>query len=193
MPATFVMRAAGLVLFAAILCLGEYWFRGKTQRLSAYGLIIGAGCAGGIYGFLNDLVSGTISPWYFYLFKHVPLDASLWVRAAEVGGPAGISGACVLGAIAAYVHYRRSPGMPLRAMLRGAWMPFAGAVSLSVLFPLLFRSFDPLGMSRLADHGLPPAALPALLTAWWEHLGVYAGSIAGFIAYLFRSRPNRAS
>jgi len=190
-PTGFVIRAALLLIFASAVCLGEYLLRGRTRRLRAYGLIVGAGCVGGLYGFCNDLVSGAISPHYFLLFKGVPLDAPLWARAAQVGGPAGISTGCVLGAIAAYVAHRRTPAMPLRAMLRGAWMPVALGILFSILFPLLFRSFDPLNLSRLTKHGLSPMMLPSVLTTWWEHLGVYTGSGLGFVIYLTYSRPRQ--
>lgn len=81
-----------LILFLLMgLAVGvDYWRNPKRPtKLQEYLFLIVAGFTGAGFGIVNDQITCTLSPAYFYYFKNIPYSSSFRWQVSEVGFEAG--------------------------------------------------------------------------------------------------------
>lgn len=176
-------RVAALVALMVAVAGAEVVIRGRNAtRWKEYGFVLGAGLAAGLFGLANDLVTSSISPDYFVLAKGLPVD-SLPQSAGLLGFQAGFSAGAIAAAFCVYIATRssRRPAFSLGRLAFLAWRPFALAVALAVLLPLLFSRFDPLDFEAMLAPILTPPQIGRFIRVWWIHGGLYLGLLTGVL------------
>ena len=88
----FHWRLITLLAILALVATYETCVLRKTVRLKEYATLVACAAIFGIYGALNDVVTGTLSPEYFVLGKEVADDAYRFWRIIAVGASAGCVG-----------------------------------------------------------------------------------------------------
>jgi hypothetical protein len=165
------------MVLAALL---EYYFRRETTRVREYAAILFFGLVMGLYGMLNDMVTGSLSPDYFIYGKGVPDDGYRWSASVWIGGAAGISGGFVIGAILVCLRsLLRRHSLSLWSLASRAWVPVACGIGVSTFFFLVLRNWDVIGIEQWSFAFTEPERQAVFLSVWWEHFGVYVGSILG--------------
>ena len=179
---SFVWRLVALLGILATVATYEAIVLHKTSRLREYAVLLACAAVFGIYGTLNDVVTGTLSPEYFVLGKGVVDDGHRFLRILGVGASAGVAGGFILGAVLLFVRSWCGNRVSLPRLFACTGVPLVAAVLGSVVFPLLFGRIDGLGIRSLEDAILGEAAKSRLLLVWWAHVGIYAGAVIGAVA-----------
>jgi len=176
-----VYRILLFVIFAIVMALYDYLRYKRFIRTKEYAAVMLAGLVGGVYGGLNDIVTGTISPEYFIYGKDIPVDIFTLFSAVKVGLIAGISGGCVLGIILIYIRGTWFPQCSMLRTISQFWKPIACGILFSLVFALCFNRFDSFNLLEYTEAFLNPDQQHGFITVWWEHTGVYTGALAGSV------------
>jgi hypothetical protein len=194
MPGHFFYRVALLVGMMLVVSLVDL-YRNRTQagKYREYGFIIIAGAVGGIVGFVNDLITSSISPDYFILGKGLDDGPDLRMRAGLLGLQVGFSAGVIGGAFCLYASRRKSgyPPAKFSGLLQLLWMPVAGAILCGFAFPLAFSRFDPARFSEQLTPLLTAAKIALFRQVWWTHIGLYAGLVIGLTLMIRRASKDR--
>ena len=192
----FHWRLVTLLAILATVVAYEVLVQGKTVRLREYATLLACATVFGIYGTLNDVVTGTISPEYFVLGKGVVDDGHRFLRILGVGASAGVAGGFILGAVLLFARSWCGNRVSLPRLLAHAGVPLLAAVVGSVAFPLLFGRIDVFGLRNLEDTVLSETVRNRFILVWWTHVGIYAGAVVGAVTAIClvvrRSRADSA-
>jgi hypothetical protein len=181
----------GLMLVASLVDL----FRNgaRAVKFREYGFVIIAGALGAIVGFVNDLITSSISPDYFILGKGLEEGPDLRLQAGLFGMRVGFSAGVIGGAVCLYASRRKSAYPPAKfsRLLRLLWMPVAGAILFGIALPLALSKFDPARFSSQLDSMLIAGKIDRFLQVWWIHVGLYTGMVIGLTAMILRAVKER--
>lgn len=190
----FWCRVALLLLLMAVVASIDWYRHGqRATRPREYGFVVLSGLVGGVFGFLNDLITSSISPEYFIYGKGLAAGDGLTWRAGELGIKAGLAAGAIAGAVCVYGATRRCarPALSFRTLLGFLWRPVALAPATAILLAVACSGFDPLGFSAELDGVLDPHETRWFLTVWWVHLGLYVGlaaSVGWIVVDIIRKR-----
>ena len=178
----FWIRAAclaGLMVIGAVLDVCRHG-RAATRH-KEYAFIWFTGLIGCLMGGTTDLITSSISPYYFTIGKGLLGGEGFERRVAMFGVQEGLSAGVIAGAVCVYVSRRKSKFAPLGfgELLRRLWMPVFCAVAGSVLFPLVAGDSDPAGLALKLDAAALAWPFSRFLRVWWIHTGLYAGLLSG--------------
>ena len=189
----FHWRLITLLAILALVATYETCVLRKTVRLKEYATLVACAAIFGLYGALNDVVTGTLSPEYFVLGKGIANDGYRFWRIIAVGASAGVSGGFILGALLLFVRSRCDSKISLPRLLSLAGIPLVMAVAMSIAFPLLFRHLRPLGIDDWETVIMGKTARSRFVLVWWTHVGAYFGAVLGTIGALSRICAQRAA
>jgi len=181
----------GLML---VVSLADFYRKGaQATKFREYGFIIITGTVGATIGFVNDLITSSLSPEYFTLGKGLEEGPDLRLQAGLLGLQVGFSAGVIGGAICLYASRRKSAYPPVKCsrLLQMLWMPVTGAILCGIALPLGFSKFDPAGFSAQLDTLLDAAKISQFRQVWWTHIGLYAGLVIGLTAMLLRAAKER--
>jgi len=190
----FSYRVALLLGLMLVVSLVDFYRNGaRAVKFREYGFIIIAGAVGSTVGFVNDVITSSISPDYFFMGKGLEEGPDLWIQAGLFGMRVGFSAGVIGGAICLYASRRKSAQPPAKFSLlfRLLWMPVAGAILCGIALPLGFSKFDPARFSAQLDTLLAAGRISRFRQVWWIHVGLYAGMIIGLAAMIFRAVKER--
>lgn len=179
-----------------VVSLVDFYRNGaRAGKFREYGFIIMTGAVGGAVGFLNELITSSVSPDYFILGKGLQEGPDLRIQAGLFGMQVGFSAGVIGGAVCLYASRRKSAYPPAKfsRLFRLLWMPVAGAILCGIVLPLAFAKFDPARFSRQLDTLLNAAEINRFRQVWWTHIGLYAGMAVGLIAMILRANKERSS
>jgi hypothetical protein len=186
-----VFLLLGLMLVVSLLD----FYRNGAQAIKSreYGFVLIAGALGAIVGFINDLITSSISPEYFILGKGLEESPDLRMQAGLFGLRVGFSAGVIGGAVCLYASRRKSAYPPAKfsRLLRLLWMPVAGAILAGIALPLAFSKFDPARFSLQLRGLLNAGGIKRFLQVWWTHVGLYAGMAIGLTAMILRAVKER--
>jgi len=181
----------GLMLVVSLL---DFYRNGpQATRFREYGFIMITGALGGLIGFVNDLITSSISPEYFILGKGIEESPDLRIQAGLFGLQVGISAGVIGGAVCLFATGQKSgyPPAKFSRLLPLLWMPVAGAILCGVALPLGFSKFDPAQFSSQLDTLLDAKGISRFRQVWWTHIGLYAGMVVGLAAMILRAAKER--
>lgn len=181
----------GLMLVVSLVDL--YRNGSRAVKFREYGFIIITGAVGGAVGFVNDLITSSISPEYFILGKGLEESPDLRIRAGLFGLQVGFSAGVIGGAVCLYACRRKSAHPPAKfsRLFRLLWVPVAGAILGGIVLPLGFSKFDPMRFSGQLDTLLSAERISRFRQVWWTHVGLYAGMVVGLTAMILRAAKER--
>jgi len=165
----------------------------QATRFREYGFILLAGAVGAVVGFVNDLITSSISPEYFLLGKGLDEGPDLRFRAGLFGLQVGFSAGIIGGAICLFVTRRKSsdPQVEFGRLLRMLWIPVIAAVFGGLVVPLVCAKFDPAHFSAQLAPILDDAMISHFREVWWIHIGLYLGMAIGLVIMLIRATGQR--
>jgi hypothetical protein len=190
----FSYRIAFLLSLMLVVSLVDFYRKGaQAAKFREYGFIIITGAVGAVIGFVNDLMTSSISPEYFTLGKGLEEGPDLTLRAGLFGLQVGFSAGVIGGAVCLYASRRKSVHPPVKysRLLQMLWMPVTGAILCGIALPLAFSKFDPARFSAQLDTLLDAEKIGRFRQVWWTHLGLYAGMVIGLTGMLFRAAKER--
>ena len=190
----FSYRIALLLGLMLVVSLVDFYRNGaRAGKFREYGFIIITGAVGGAVGFVNDLVTSSISPEYFILGKGLEDGPELRIQAGLFGLRVGFSAGVIGGAVCLYASRRKSafPPPPFSRLFRMLWMPVAGAILCGIALPLGFSKFDPAQFSGQLDTLMSAGEINRFRQVWWTHVGLYAGMVVGLTAMILRAAKER--
>src|SRR5580658_4197710 len=155
----FSYRVALLLGLMLIISLVDFYRNGaQAVKYREYGFVIITGVIGAMVGFVNDLVTSSISPEYFTLGKGLEASPDLRIYAGLFGLRVGFSAGVIGGAVCLYASRRKSAYPPAKFshLLQMLWIPVTGAILCGILLPLGFSKFDPARFSSQLDTMLSP-------------------------------------
>lgn len=166
-----------LLVLSLVAAIDWLWNRQKATKWKEYGFVVVSGIIGTVFGFLNDLITSSISPEYFIFGKGLDPGDGLILRAGVLGMEAGFSAGAIAGAICLYASTRNNGRPPLayRRLLGFLWRPVALAPATALVLVFSCRHLDPAGFSILLDETLDSQQMERFLTVWWIHSGLYLG------------------
>ena len=172
-----------LLLMSLVAAIDWLWNRQKATKWNEYGFVIVSGVIGTLFGFLNDLITSSISPEYFIFGKGLDPGEGLTLRAGILGMKAGFSAGAIAGAICLYLSTRdcSCPPLAYRRLLGFLWRPVTLAVTTAFILALFFRQLDPLDLSAQLEGILDSQQIERFLTVWWIHSGLYLGLLASVV------------
>lgn len=174
-----------LLLLVMSLVAGVDWLRSRrtATKWKEYGFVIISGIIGTVFGFLNDLITSSISPEYFVLGKGIDPGDGLAFRAMSLGMQAGFSAGAIAGAICLYASTRKDGRPPLvyRRLLGFLWRPVVLAPAMAIPLALFFRQLDPFGFSGELRGILDSQQMERFLTVWRAHVGLYLGLLLSVV------------
>jgi hypothetical protein len=186
----FSYRIALLLGLMLVASLVDFYRKGaQAAKFREYGFIIITGAVGAMIGFVNDLITSSISPEYFTLGKGMEEGPDLTVRAGLFGLRVGFSAGVIGGAVCLYASRRKSAYPPIKCsrLLQMLWMPVTGAILCGIALPLWLSNFDPARFSAQLDTLLDAGKISRFRQVWWTHIGLYAGMVIGLTAMLRRA------
>ncbi len=192
----FSYRFTLLLGLMLVVSLVDFYRNGaRASKFREYGFIIITGALGGAVGFVNDLITSTISPEYFILGKGLEDSPDLWMQAGLFGLRVGLSAGVIGGAICLYASRRKSAHTPLEfsRLFRMLWMPVTGAILCGIALPLGFSKFDPARFSAQLNTLMDAERISRFRQVWWTHIGLYAGMVIGLAAMILRAVKERKS
>lgn len=162
----------------------------KAAKFREYGFILLAGALGGTVGWINDLITSSISPDYFVMGKGLLEGETLRREAGLYGCRTGVSAGIIGGAICLFVTVRqgKEAGTIVPRLLNLLWLPVLAAVGGGILFPLCFSRFDPAHLSASLSALLDAGRTQKFLEVWWIHCGLYAGLLYGLVMMIAKTR-----
>ena len=169
----FVYRIALLLGLMMVVSLVDFYRKGaKAAKYREYGFIIMTGAVGGAIGFVNDLITSSISPAYFILGKGLEESPDLRMQAGLFWLRVGISAGDIGGAVSLYACRRKSayPPVDMSRLYRMLWMPVTGAIFCGLAFPLVFSTFDPARLAAQLDTLLDAGRISRFRQVWWTHV-----------------------
>jgi hypothetical protein len=190
----FSYRVALLLGLMLVVSLVDFCRNGaRAAKFCEYGFIIITGAAGAAAGFVNDLITSSISPDYFILGKGLEEGPNLRMQAGLFGLQVGCSAGVIAGAVCLFACRRKSASPPAKVfkLLQMLWMPVAGAVLCGVALPLLLSRFDPAHFSAQLESVLDAGRISRFLQVWWTHVGLYAGMAAGLVVMILRANMEK--
>ncbi len=191
---SFSYRVALLLGLMLVVSLADFYRNGaQAAKFREYGFILLAGALGGAVGFVNDLITSSISPEYFILGKGLEESPDLRIQAGLFGLQVGFSAGVIGGAVCLYASRRKSAYPPAKfsRLLQMLWMPVAGAILCGIVSPLAFSKFDPARFSLQLDTLLSAEGINRFRQVWWTHIGLYAGLVIGLAAMILRAIKER--
>jgi len=191
---SFLYRIILLVVLMLVVSLVDFSRKGaQATKYREYGFILITGAVGAIIGFVNDLITSSISPEYFTLGKGLEESPDLRVQAGLFGLRVGFSAGVIGGAICLYASRRKSACPPIKCsrLLQMLWMPVAGAILCGMALPLAFSNFDPARFSAQLDTLLDAEKIRRFRQVWWCHIGLYAGMVMGLATMICRAAKER--
>ena len=100
---SFSYRVTLLLGLMLVVSLVDFYRNGaRAVKFREYGFIIITGAVGGAVGFVNDLVTSSISPEYFILGKGLEESPDLRIQAGLFGLRVGFSAGVIGGAVCLY-------------------------------------------------------------------------------------------
>ena len=190
----FSYRVALLVGLMLVVSLVDFYRNGaRAMKFREYGFVIIAGTLGAIVGFVNDLITSSISPEYFILGKGLDESPDLRMQAGLFGLRVGFSAGVIGGAVCLYASRRKSAYPPAKfaRLFQLLWMPVAGAILCGVAMPLAFSKFDPARFSSQLPGLLNAGGIARFLQVWWIHVGLYTGMVIGLAVMIVRAVKER--
>jgi hypothetical protein len=190
----FSYRVALLLGLMLVVSLVDYYRNGsRAVKFREYGFVIIAGVVGAMVGFVNDLITSSISPDYFILGKGMEESPDLQIQAGLFGLQVGFSAGVIGGAVCLYASRRKSahPPAEFSCLFRLLWMPVAGAIFGGIALPLGFSKFDPARFSAQLDTLLSAERISRFRQVWWTHIGLYTGMVIGLTAMILRAAKER--
>jgi hypothetical protein len=190
----FLYRIVLLLGLMLVVSLVDFYRNGaRSTKFREYGFIIITGAVGAVIGFVNDLITSSISPDYFILGKGLEESSDLRIQAGLFGLRVGFSAGVIGGAVCLYASQRKSayPSIKFSRLLRMLWMPVTGAIFCGIALPLGFSKFDPARFSVQLDTLLDAERISRFRQVWWTHIGLYAGMVIGLTAMLLRAAKER--
>jgi hypothetical protein len=193
---SFSYRVALLLGLMLVVSLLDFYRNGaQATKFREYGFIIITGALGGTVGFVNDLITSSISPEYFIFGKGLEESPDLRIQAGLFGLQVGFSAGVIGGAVCLYASRRKSAYPPAKfsRLFQMLWMPVAGAILCGIALPLGFSKFDPARFSSQLDPLLNAERISRFRQVWWTHIGLYAGMVIGLTAMILRAAKERKS
>jgi ABC-type cobalt transport system substrate-binding protein len=190
----FSYRIALLLGLMLVVSLVDYHRNGaRAVKFREYGFVIIAGVVGAMVGFVNDLITSSISPDYFILGKGLEESPDLQVQSGLFGLQVGFSAGVIGGAVCLYASRRKSAHPPAKfsSLFRLLWMPVAGAILGGIALPLGFSKFDPVRFSAQLEPLLSAGRISRFRQVWWTHIGLYAGMVVGLAAMILCAAKER--
>jgi hypothetical protein len=182
---SFLYRVVLLVGLMLIISLVELKQKGaQAGKFREYGFVLAAGIIGALVGFVNDLITSSISPDYFILGKGLDEGANLRLEAGLFGLQVGFSAGVIGGATCLYACRRKTRYPPARysTLFKMLWMPVLAAVAGGILLPLACSQFDPVRFATQLGSLLDAEKISRFRRVWWIHAGLYLGMIIGLVA-----------
>jgi hypothetical protein len=190
----FSYRVALLLGLMLVVSWVDFYRNGaQAVKFREYGFVIIAGMVGAVFGFVNDLITSSISPEYFILGKGLEESPDLRMQAGLFGLRVGFSAGVIGGAVCLYASRRKSTFPPAKfsRLLQLLWMPVAGAILCGIALPLVFSKFDPARFSSQLPGLLDAGGINRFLQVWWTHVGLYTGMLIGLVAMILRAVKER--
>jgi hypothetical protein len=190
----FTNRVLLLLALMAIVTIVDFKQKGReASKYREYGFILIAGAVGALLGFVNDLITSSISPDYFVFGKGLDSGDGLRWRAGIFGAKEGLSAGIIAGAVCLFATAQKTSLSPaqLRSLLARLWMPLAGAVLAGLTLPLAAGAFDPFHLAAKLESFLNGNQIRRFLRVWWIYTGLYAGLTLGLAAMIARTRRDR--
>jgi hypothetical protein len=190
----FSYRVALLLGLMLVVSMVDFYRNGaRALKFREYGFVIVAGAVGAMVGFVNDLITSSISPDYFILGKGMEESPDLQIQAGLFGLQVGFSAGVIGGAVCLYASRRKSAHPPANfaCLFRLLWMPVAGAMLGGIALPLGFSKFDPAQFSTQLGTLLNAGEISRFQQVWWTHIGLYAGMVIGLTAMILRAAKER--
>ena len=186
-----IVLLLGLMLVVSL--VDSYRKGAQATKFREYGFIIITGAMGAIVGFVNDLITSSISPEYFTWGKGLEEGPDLRLQAGLLGLRVGVSAGIIGGAVCLYASRRNSMYPPVKCsrLLQMLWMPIAGAIFCGIAIPLAFSQSDPAHFSAQLNGLLDAGKLNRFRQVWWIHVGLYVGMFIGLVATLLRAARER--
>jgi hypothetical protein len=191
---SFSYRVVLLLGLMLVVSLVDFYRNGaQAVKFREYGFVIITGLIGATVGFVNDLITSSISPEYFIFGKGLEEGPDLRMQAGLFGLRVGFSAGVIGGAVCLYASRRKSgcPPAKFSHLLRLLWMPVAGAILCGIALPLAFSKFDPARFSSQLPGLLDTGGISRFLQVWWTHVGLYTGMVIGLTAMIRRSIKDR--
>jgi len=191
---SFSFRVTLLVGLMAAISLVDFWRNGaRAVKYQEYGFVLVTGLIAAAVGFVNDVITSSISPSYFIVGKGLDENPGLRLQAALYGCRAGFAAGVIGGAICLYAARRKSahPQLEVLQLLPMLWMPLTGAALCGILFRLTLSRFDPAHFGSQLTGVISPEDIVHFRTVWWAHLGLYIGMAVGLTAMILRVLKNR--
>jgi hypothetical protein len=173
-----------LILFLLMgLVVGLDYWRNPTKptKFKEYLFLIMSGLIGAGFGIVNDQITCTLSPAYFYYFKNVSYDSSFRWQVSAVGFEAGFFAGFFSYGIFLLINQRRKLPLSYRQLLNRAKYPITWAIVLAPITGFIFYYFQ---FSFFVDQITPvvePVEVPKFILVWGFHIGLYIGAVLGIV------------
>jgi fructose-specific phosphotransferase system IIC component len=171
-----------LILFLLMgLAVGVDYWRHPTRptKLREYRFLIVAGLIGAAFGIVNDQITCTLSPAYFYYFKDIPYNSSFRWQVSRVGFEAGFFAGFLTYGTFLLVNQRRKIPFSYSQLLKMALYPIAWAILFAPITGLAFHAFH---FSFFVDQITPvlqSKEVSRFMLVWGIHIGLYIGAVLG--------------
>ena len=192
----FSYRVALLLGLMVIVSLVDFYRnRARAVKFREYGFVIITGLLGAVVGFVNDLITSSISPEYFTLGKGLEEGPDLRLQAGLFGLRVGFAAGVIGGAVCLYAGRRKSAFPPAKffRLFQLLWMPVAGAILGGIALPVALSKFDPARFASQLNTLLSADGIDRFRQVWWTHVGLYTGMVVGLSAMIFRIARERKS
>ncbi|MEH1828555.1 MAG: hypothetical protein V7L22_24995 [Nostoc sp.] len=171
-----------LFLLMGLVVAVDYWRNPtKPTKFQEYSFLIVSGLIGAAFGIVNDQITCTFSPAYFYYFKNVPYGSNFRWEVSEVGFQAGFFAGFLSYGIFLLVNQRRKLPLSYRQLLKMARYPIIWVIVVAQIAGFLFNYFQ---FPFFADQITPvvqPAEVPRFMLVWGIHIGLYIGAVLGIV------------
>ena len=168
--------------------------RDRAQKWREYLFLLFAAAVGGLFGVGTDSVTVRISPEYFEIGKEIPAGDGFLGRVLALGFQAGFFAGAVIGMALLIANNPRPgrPPLPYARLRRLVPIPLMAALLTAAPASLLFAR-DPFGLAGALTGFVSPDRVPAFLTVWGAHTGLYLGAMIGTLVAVRRIRRERTS
>ncbi|MBD2196325.1 MULTISPECIES: hypothetical protein [Calothrix] len=173
-----------LILFSlmGLVIAYDYWRHPTNpKKFKEYLFLILSGLMGAVFGVINDQITCTLSPAYFYYFKNVPYDSSFRWQVSQVGFEAGFFAGFFSYGIFLIINQKRKLPLPHHQLIKMAKYPIAWAIVLAPITGLIFYYLQfPFFVEQIQPIA-EPTEIPKFILVWGIHIGLYLGAVLGIV------------